>query len=159
MRSAWCALCISQNEALATFQQPLKSDVIRLFMAEWGAHFLTHNCCPTYSSPFSDSYHVAQIRHREARHLLVLPHWCRWCVHYTLNLTTVHFLCAIIQIHSPFLLYTGPVMVWTVPKIRREYFGYKGIPPLPITYPRMYSVTLVCRVVFVTCVWYHENTS
>lgn len=30
-------------------------------------------------------------------------------------------------------------MVWTVPKIRREYFGYKGVPPLPITYPRMYS--------------------
>ncbi|KAJ8654264.1 hypothetical protein O0I10_010086 [Lichtheimia ornata] len=29
----------------------------------------------------------------------------------------------------------GPVMVWTVPKIRREYFGYKGVPPLPITYP------------------------
>ncbi|KAI8388342.1 uncharacterized protein BYT42DRAFT_559769 [Radiomyces spectabilis] len=29
----------------------------------------------------------------------------------------------------------GPVMVWTVPKIRREYFGYKGVAALPITYP------------------------
>ncbi|KAI9314926.1 hypothetical protein BX666DRAFT_1964768 [Dichotomocladium elegans] len=29
----------------------------------------------------------------------------------------------------------GPVMVWTVPTIRREYFGYKGIPALPLTYP------------------------
>ncbi|KAI8889737.1 hypothetical protein K501DRAFT_237917 [Backusella circina FSU 941] len=29
----------------------------------------------------------------------------------------------------------GPVMVWTVPKIRRDYFGFKGIEPLPLTYP------------------------
>ncbi|CEG71574.1 hypothetical protein CU097_006727 [Rhizopus azygosporus] len=29
----------------------------------------------------------------------------------------------------------GPVMVLTVPKIRREYFGFKGYEPLPITYP------------------------
>ncbi|KAG1318471.1 hypothetical protein G6F62_012342 [Rhizopus arrhizus] len=30
----------------------------------------------------------------------------------------------------------GPVMVWTVPSIRRNYFGFKGYEPLPITYPR-----------------------
>ncbi|KAI8974699.1 hypothetical protein BDB01DRAFT_806158, partial [Pilobolus umbonatus] len=29
----------------------------------------------------------------------------------------------------------GPVMVWTVPKFRREYLGFKGYEPLPITYP------------------------
>ncbi|EIE89687.1 hypothetical protein G6F57_005495 [Rhizopus arrhizus] len=29
----------------------------------------------------------------------------------------------------------GPVMVWTVPSIRRNYFGFKGYEPLPITYP------------------------
>ncbi|KAI7901740.1 uncharacterized protein BX663DRAFT_513884 [Cokeromyces recurvatus] len=29
----------------------------------------------------------------------------------------------------------GPIMVWTVPKVRREYFGFKGYEPLPITYP------------------------
>ncbi|ORY97496.1 hypothetical protein BCR43DRAFT_513896 [Syncephalastrum racemosum] len=29
----------------------------------------------------------------------------------------------------------GPVMVWTVPSIRRNYFGYKGIEQLPMTYP------------------------
>lgn len=27
-------------------------------------------------------------------------------------------------------------MVWTVPSIRRNYFGFKGYEPLPITYPR-----------------------
>ncbi|SAL97824.1 hypothetical protein [Absidia glauca] len=29
----------------------------------------------------------------------------------------------------------GPVMVFTVPKVRREYFGFKGVEALPITYP------------------------
>ncbi|CAO3612413.1 unnamed protein product [Mucor hiemalis] len=29
----------------------------------------------------------------------------------------------------------GPVMVFTVPKVRREYFGFKGYEQLPITYP------------------------
>ncbi|CAO3686282.1 unnamed protein product [Umbelopsis vinacea] len=29
----------------------------------------------------------------------------------------------------------GPLMVWTVPKVRREYFGFKTIAPLPTTYP------------------------
>ena len=29
-------------------------------------------------------------------------------------------------------------MVWTVPSIRRNYFGFKGYPELPITYPRTY---------------------
>ncbi|KAL0077505.1 NADH-ubiquinone oxidoreductase subunit NI9M [Phycomyces blakesleeanus] len=29
----------------------------------------------------------------------------------------------------------GPLMVWTVPTIRREYFGFKGVERLPITYP------------------------
>ncbi|KAI8334403.1 hypothetical protein BC941DRAFT_432909 [Chlamydoabsidia padenii] len=29
----------------------------------------------------------------------------------------------------------GPVMVFTVPKIRRDYFGFQGIEALPITYP------------------------
>ncbi|KAG2217865.1 hypothetical protein INT45_012780, partial [Circinella minor] len=29
----------------------------------------------------------------------------------------------------------GPAMVWTVPSIRRNYFGFKGYPELPITYP------------------------
>ncbi|KAI8638273.1 hypothetical protein BD408DRAFT_373764 [Parasitella parasitica] len=29
----------------------------------------------------------------------------------------------------------GPVMVFTVPKVRREYFGFKGYDPLPISYP------------------------
>lgn len=28
-------------------------------------------------------------------------------------------------------------MVWTVPKVRREYFGYKGVAALPTTYPSM----------------------
>ncbi|KAI8137780.1 hypothetical protein BJV82DRAFT_524723 [Fennellomyces sp. T-0311] len=29
----------------------------------------------------------------------------------------------------------GPIMVWTVPDIRRKYFGFKGYPELPLTYP------------------------
>ncbi|KAI7871313.1 hypothetical protein BDF14DRAFT_1873594 [Spinellus fusiger] len=29
----------------------------------------------------------------------------------------------------------GPLMVWTVPSIRRNYFGFKGVEPLPVTYP------------------------
>ncbi|CAO0794041.1 NADH-ubiquinone oxidoreductase subunit NI9M [Mucor lusitanicus] len=29
----------------------------------------------------------------------------------------------------------GPVMVFTVPKFRREYLGFKGYEPLPISYP------------------------
>ncbi|KAI8969212.1 hypothetical protein BDF20DRAFT_827236 [Mycotypha africana] len=29
----------------------------------------------------------------------------------------------------------GPVMVFTVPKVRREYFGFQGYETLPITYP------------------------
>ncbi|SAM07308.1 hypothetical protein [Absidia glauca] len=28
-----------------------------------------------------------------------------------------------------------PVLVFTVPKVRREYFGFKGVEALPITYP------------------------
>lgn len=34
---------------------------------------------------------------------------------------------------------TGPVMVLTVPSIRREYFGFKGIPELPLNYPSMFE--------------------
>ncbi|CEP10950.1 hypothetical protein [Parasitella parasitica] len=34
----------------------------------------------------------------------------------------------------------GPVMVFTVPKIRREYFGFKGYEALPISYPPQSAV-------------------
>ncbi|KAI9487805.1 MAG: hypothetical protein EXX96DRAFT_554710 [Benjaminiella poitrasii] len=29
----------------------------------------------------------------------------------------------------------GPITILTVPKVRRDYFGFKGYDPLPITYP------------------------
>ncbi|KAI8069556.1 hypothetical protein BC940DRAFT_296964 [Gongronella butleri] len=29
----------------------------------------------------------------------------------------------------------GPALVYGVPKVRREFFGYKGVPGLPLTYP------------------------
>jgi hypothetical protein len=42
----------------------------------------------------------------------------------------------IILTYAPMYLLIGPVLVFTVPKVRREYFGFKGVEALPITYPR-----------------------
>lgn len=39
---------------------------------------------------------------------------------------------------TPAITILGPIMVFTVPKVRREYFGFKGYEQLPITYPRTY---------------------
>jgi hypothetical protein len=42
----------------------------------------------------------------------------------------------------------GPLMVWTVPKVRREYFGFKTIAPLPTTYPSKCTVRT-----YRSCLW------
>ncbi|CAO3645301.1 unnamed protein product [Cunninghamella blakesleeana] len=31
--------------------------------------------------------------------------------------------------------FIGPALVFTVPKVRREYLGFKGVEALPLTYP------------------------
>jgi len=41
-------------------------------------------------------------------------------------------------------------MVWTVPKVRREYFGYKPVAPLPTTYPCKYITHNFDRIAKVT---------
>ena len=50
-------------------------------------------------------------------------------------------------------------MVWTVPSIRRNYFGFKGYPELPVTYPRtyifihIYKFTIYKRTIIRERVW------